>query len=172
MGPFNFFKLATQRQILWLLFLLFLSTLMDPAPRICSKAKCKAVLPAEILGQQFFKTCEKCRNSDAARRKRKREEKEHAARAPPPPPLPNQDIPMDIDPEDNQASQSDILPDSDEDGKVSMTSVVSVNNTHQFDRETSWSSEVPRICSRLSDMCSSLGQMSSLMVPLRLPETH
>jgi hypothetical protein len=125
-----FFKLATKRQALWLLFLLFLSTLMDPAPRICSKAKCKAVLPAEIPGQQFFKTCEKCRNSDAARRKRKREEKELAARAPPPPPLPNQEdgIPMDIVPEDNQASQSDILPeDSDEDGKVSMTSAVSAN---------------------------------------------
>ena len=62
---------------------------METTPLICSKSKCKVVLPLEIPGQQFFKTCAKCRNSDALRRKRKRDEKEKENSGPVPPPPPS-----------------------------------------------------------------------------------
>jgi hypothetical protein len=42
---------------------------METASKICSKSKCKVVLPLELPGQQYFKTCERCRNADALRRK-------------------------------------------------------------------------------------------------------
>ena len=60
---------------------------METIHLICSKSKCKAVLPLEIPGQQFFKTCTKCRNADAIQRKRKRDEmeKENSGPVPPPP---------------------------------------------------------------------------------------
>ena len=60
---------------------------MEAARLICSKAKCKAVLPPEVPGQKYFKTCEKCRQADALQKKRKRaEEKENSGPARPPPP--------------------------------------------------------------------------------------
>ena len=63
---------------------------METIHLICSKSKCKAVLPPEIPGQQFFKTCAKCRNADAIRRKRKRKrdemEKKNSGPVPSPPP--------------------------------------------------------------------------------------
>ncbi|KAG0694190.1 hypothetical protein DFH29DRAFT_985319 [Suillus ampliporus] len=62
-----------------------------PEPRVCSKSKCKNVLPHDSV----FKTCERCREYDkvnaAARRKRKREAQSEdldgARHAPPPLPV-------------------------------------------------------------------------------------
>src|SRR5215470_963766 len=84
---------------------------MDATARtsqICSKAKCKAVLPSEIPGQKVFKTCEKCRNGDAARRKRKRDEKDQGeGRAAPSPPTQERGGLRDTQPKENPRTQSD-----------------------------------------------------------------
>jgi hypothetical protein len=84
---------------------------METALKICSKAKCKVVIPPELPGQQYFKTCEKCRNADALRRKRIREEKdqethERAARSAPS--LQRQKTPMATMMENNPSIQDNM----------------------------------------------------------------
>jgi DNA polymerase sigma len=84
---------------------------METALKICSKAKCKVVLPPELPGQQYFKTCEKCRNADALRRKRKREEKDqetHERAAQSAPSLQRQKTPMATMMENNPSIQDNM----------------------------------------------------------------
>jgi hypothetical protein len=83
---------------------------METAPKICSKAKCKVVLPPKIPGQQYFKTCEKCRNADALQRKKEGKEKEKSGHAPLPLPQ-SQWTPMAAMTENNPSFHNDMSPE-------------------------------------------------------------
>jgi hypothetical protein len=104
---------------------------MEAGHLICSKAKCKAVLPPEIPGQKYFKTCEKCRRADALQKKRKRqEEKENSGPAPPPPPsLQSERTPLATVTENNPGLRDDMPPEeTDKEEEIGLVSLISIPN--------------------------------------------
>jgi hypothetical protein len=59
-----------------------------PSQQICSKSKCRTVLPPVIPGQRWYKTCQKCRDQNRIYIKRKREGEHPEEPRPAPDPLP------------------------------------------------------------------------------------